>query len=146
MKILFHPPVWLSFLTVALLSLSLLMESVRQIIHLNFPNDQIILGVGGLVYDKDTNIWTASSENIPGSPVDEEFPLASSPRIYPMMLDFQAGRIEFVNNGAILVEPSYGLNIEDIYMAPSCDKLTSSENQLWLVSEAYSHLFKTTLF
>lgn len=129
------------------LSLAFSMQKIGQSIRLPFPNDQTILGVGGLTYDKDTNIWTASSENIPGSIVSEKYPISSIPRIYHMMLDFQTGSIVFVNNeGPILINPMEGLKIEDIAMASKTFGNDSNEKEFWLVSEANSHLVKTSTF
>ena len=144
--------VWNTFWLILLfmdapLSLAYSMHKIGQSIRLPFPNDQTILGVGGLTYDKYTNIWTASAENIPGSPVSERYPISSIPRIYHLMLDFQTGSIVFVNKeGPILVTPGKGLKIEDIAMASKTFGNNSNEKQFWLVSEANSHLVKTTTF
>ena len=40
------------------------LEQVGKALRLPFPNEQLILGVGGLGYNADADIWTASSENI----------------------------------------------------------------------------------
>jgi hypothetical protein len=40
------------------------LEPVGKPIRLPFPNDQSILGVGGLGYDSRHDLWSASSENI----------------------------------------------------------------------------------
>lgn len=41
-----------------------LLESVGLPVALPFPNDQRILGVGGLGYDAQHDVWSASSENL----------------------------------------------------------------------------------
>ena len=123
--------VWLILLLMdAPLSLAYSMHKIGQSIRLPFPNDQTILGIGGLAYDKYTNIWTAAAENIPGSPVSERYPISSIPRIYHLMLDFQTGSIVFVNKeGPILVTPGKGLKLEDIAMASKTFGNLSKEKQ-----------------
>ena len=143
---LFYPSLWPLLLMGTSLSNSVPMKKIGKTIHLPFPNKHSILGVGGLTFDENTNIWTASAENLPGSHIDAEFPLASTPRIYHMILDFQAGSIDFVKNGTILINPGNGLKIEDIAKAPDSVEKRSLEKQFWLVSEANSHLVRTTTF
>ena len=113
------------------------MKQVGMPIKLPFPNNQSILGVGGLVYDDDNKIWTASAENLVGSEVDEQFPLASVPRIYHMVLDFDTGSITFVNSGGpIIISPANGLKIEDIALSQTRKVNKNSNRQYWLVSES----------
>jgi len=120
------------------------MESIGKSIHLPFPNDQTILGIGGLSYDKDTQIWSAPSENIPGYSLDDQFPLVSVPRIYNMKLDFDEGSIEFV--GVTFVEPPDGLKLEGIATRTTAGEGASSNKEFWLVSETNSRLVKTAAF
>ena len=52
------------------------LEPIGKPIRLPFPNDQLILGVGGFSYNTYDNIWTASSENI-ASVFDKDTPEAA---------------------------------------------------------------------
>ena len=123
------------------------MKQVGMPIKLPFPNNQSILGVGGLEYDNDNNIWTASAENLVGLEVDEKFPLASVPRIYHMLLEFDTGSITFANGSEpIIISPANGLKIEDITLSQTRKVNKNSNRQFWLVSESNSHLVKTTTF
>ena len=49
------------------------LEKIGHSIHLPFPNDQSILGVGGLSYSNEDNmdLWTACSENVAFAHDDE---------------------------------------------------------------------------
>jgi len=56
------------------------LEPVGEAITLEFPNDQQILGVGGLGYDAQNDLWFASSESLENraSSSDEDFNLSVS--------------------------------------------------------------------
>jgi len=47
------------------------LEPIGKPIQLPFPNDQIILGVGGLGYHNVQDVWTACSENIASASAKE---------------------------------------------------------------------------
>jgi hypothetical protein len=99
-------------------------------IELPFPNDWDILGVSGLTYNKETDFWTCSAENIPGTDVARQFPTVSLPRLYHMRLDFKNGAILEVGNddSSVLVDPSQGLKLEDVTQAPPTTDGDSSGN------------------
>lgn len=121
-------------------------EQIGTAIKMPFPNQQAILGVGGLTYHRDIDIWTASSENIIGTKLDIKYPVASVPRLYHMKLDFNASTVEFLFDEPVFIEPSDGLKIEDMDSLPVQIGIDPLERDIWLVSEANSKLSTTNIF
>ena len=70
------------------------LERYGKVIRVPFPNDEVMLGLGGLVYDPTTEFWTATAESISGSSVTTAYPEAATPRFYRFQLDFGKHRIE----------------------------------------------------
>ena len=128
-------------MTVLPVANSLVMKKFGVDIKLPFTNKQNILGVSGLTYDQATNIWTVASESILGSSISNDNPMAAVPRIYHMKLDFSSGSIDFLD-GPIIINPSTGLKIEDIELAPQDDDRKS----FWIVSEGNSQIVNTVTF
>lgn len=123
------------------------LKKIGMDIHIPFPNKETIMGVGGLVFHNISKTWTVCAENIPGSTSNEDYPLASSPRLYHMNLDFESGSADFLEE-VVTVQPSKGLKLEDIAFAPSHSLFSSDPSSLnfWLVSESNSDLPKTNKF
>ena len=121
------------------------LEETGKSISLPYPNDQQILGVGGLSYDKESDTWTVSAENIVGSPIDNSFPNASRPRLYQLTLNFEDGSIGFEHPNPTFVSPSSGIKIEDLDQAPNSDASNESKS-IWLASESNSHQLKTFFY
>ena len=106
-----------------------------------------ILGVGGLSYNEDIDTWTVCSENIIGFGSDDEYPDISLPRLYHLKLNFTSGSVSFTTDKAITVNPPDKLKLEDIAAVPNTNIGEESlERDMWLVSEANSHLAKTNIF
>ena len=83
-----------------------------------FPNQWDMLGVGGLTYDKNNDIWTCVTENIPGSPVSDDYPKTSVPRLFHMKLDFESGIVNIQDDAAVEISSANGLKLEDISLVP----------------------------
>lgn len=134
-----------SLLLIRLLFLNIVVaKSMRQVgkaIELQFPNKWDLLGVSGLAYDDDRDIWTCSTENIPGTDVSNQYPETALPRLHKLHLDFTTGEIEI--ESTVVVKPHEGLKLEDIALAPPS---LSEEPEFWLVSEANSNLVKTNQY
>jgi hypothetical protein len=64
-----------------------------------------------------------------------------------MQLDFTNGTVDFVTDEAVTIDPSNALKLEDIAAVPNTNiHLDPLERDVWLVSEANSHLIKTNVF
>jgi hypothetical protein len=126
------------------------MKPIGYAITLPFPNSLSILGVGGLAYDGDEEVWTVCADYSVGSSVGEAYPEAALPRLFHMKLDFESSSVDFVGNGAVFVSPPEGLKVEDIAFVSAGTATLGQEDTLsrdtWLVSEANSNLVKTHAF
>ncbi|GFH44718.1 hypothetical protein CTEN210_01192 [Chaetoceros tenuissimus] len=124
------------------------LEKIGKTIIEPFPNSpRNIIGVGGLSYEPLTNTWTTSSENIPGV-IDDLYPGVSLPKLNHMELDFETGKVTYINSEPIVVNPSNGLKLEDIASIPLKEKSDEffRSKDFWLVSEANSDIVKTNTF
>lgn len=144
--------IYLSLASSLQLASATILQRYGKKVTLPFPNEPSILGVGGLSYNRDSDTWTASSENIVGSSIEDEFPITSLPRIYHMKLDFETGTVDFPEGTTpILVDPTDGLKLEDLDLAPlsqasESNETTKSARDFWVVSEAHSDLVNTIQF
>jgi len=125
------------------------LDPIGNVIKLPFPNDQSILGVGGLAYDSRENLWSASCENIASaSHINNDSDVTISlPRLYHMNLNFEDASIEFLTDEPIIVQPSTGLKLEGLAIVPNQTRsINPIEKDIWLVSESHSYLAKTSKF
>ena len=116
------------------------LERYGKVIRVPFPNDEVMLGLGGLVYDPTTEFWTATAESISGSSVTAAYPEAATPRFYRFQLDFDTGTITYAKPAYVEVRSDGGFKLEDIAAlpVPSSPSASSHNDTFWLVSESHS--------
>lgn len=112
------------------------------------PNDWNFYGIGGLWYDKDTEIWAGISEGNPGAGLQKNI---EEPKLFTFLVNWlleesqnetsAGGTLDIQSKDA--VTPGDGLKAEGITRVPCTD---GSDFQFWLVSEANSNTAETNSY